>query len=172
MRYVSFRSSFITQRLLIAAVCFFANASQPAFGDMGAEADANAGAQPPIHDLLLSDEQISQNCKASIDNHYDMITVADGDGAQRTIPRCVFTYEHMRDVAQRYTNSQQAAVDSLKRAASPANCEHNTTQLGCVQAGQDLNKAAATAHQSMATAAEEAAQDLELFAGNNHGPGQ
>lgn len=132
MQYVSLRSSFLLRRFAIGLLCFCANTSQPAFGD-----EATVGT------FVLTDAEISQRCAASIKGNIDMVDADEGNGIARRIPRCVFTYENMRNVAQEYADAEEAAKQKILVRTAIKDC---SGQDDCVQAAKNMYLMAADVH--------------------------
>jgi hypothetical protein len=135
MQYVSLRSSFFLRRLMIGLICFCANTSQPAFGEGTA-----------VGTFVLTDVEISQRCAASIQGHIDMVDADEGNGIARRVPRCVFTYENMRDIAQGYNDAEEHARLEVIGQNLVAECHG---QDECLHAAREIIERAIHAHQSL-----------------------
>ncbi|MGZ3711521.1 MAG: hypothetical protein ACXVBE_07180 [Bdellovibrionota bacterium] len=135
MLYVSFRTSFVVRRLLVAAICSYASMSQPAFGE-----------DLTVDTFVLTDAEIATRCAASIKGHVDMVDADEGNGIARRVPRCVATYENMRAIAEGYSEAEEAAREQVIARVAKIDCNN---QQDCAEAGQKMAELSIEAHQNL-----------------------
>jgi len=114
---------------------------------------SGAWASHPLNQYLISDEEIADRCKSSLDAKLDMVAYEDPvTGHVSSVPHCVSTYRSMRDVASGYIGQESSSREIVKGAK--ADCDANNTQDKCLKAGLEIALSAASAHDGLARAAE------------------
>ena len=135
--------------LTFAAGCLFAS---DAFAD---------GLESKLKRHALSPQEIAEKCKASIQAKVDMVATTDENGRPEKVPRCVLLYRASSQSANSYLTDIQHAVEEV--ASNAPNCDDNSTQQGCLEAGKKLIEKAADTHAKLAQRAEEIESKFEEF---------
>jgi hypothetical protein len=126
-------------------------------------AAADSSAVPPgIQRHLLTDEQIAQRCQKSIQAKLDMVT-----SQGRKVPRCVHTYERLREVSRAYVANLDQSAGRVQASMQGSSCGEktaNATQATCLNASRKVASAAADSHKDMAAMARKARAEMKAVA--------